>query len=161
MNLQIRSIQEKDKDFVRQALINLWGSDKIVYSGRVFDAGILPGFIANADNRAIGLLTYFVEGKSCQIISINALTPGKGIGTALLEKLKDIAKEKGCDKLLTITTNDAVAALAFYKSRGFFVKKIHKGAIALSRAIKPEIPLLGENGIPIEDEIELEMSLTD
>jgi hypothetical protein len=31
--------------------------------------------------------------------------------------------------------------------------------MSLARRIKPEIPLIGENGIPIRDEIELELML--
>ena len=35
--------------------------------------------------------------------------------------------------------------------------RVHRNAIADSRRLKPEIPLTGENGIPIRDEIELEI----
>ena len=37
---------------------------------------------------------------------------------------------------------------------------VHRGAVDESRKIKPEISLLGEYGIPIRDELELEMLLT-
>ena len=37
--------------------------------------------------------------------------------------------------------------------------QVHRNTIADSRRLKPEIPLLGEHGIPIRDEIELEMFL--
>ncbi len=36
---------------------------------------------------------------------------------------------------------------------------MHRGAVDESRKYKPEIPLLGMDGIPIRDEIELEMAL--
>jgi hypothetical protein len=36
---------------------------------------------------------------------------------------------------------------------------LHHNAIDLSRKLKPEIPLIGMDGIPIRDEIELEIIL--
>ena len=50
-------------------------------------------------------------------------------------------------------------ALQFYQKRGFDIVKLHINAVKQSRKIKPEIPLIGFNGIPIRHEIELEMNL--
>jgi hypothetical protein len=36
---------------------------------------------------------------------------------------------------------------------------VHRGAITEARRLKPEIPLLGIDDIPIRDEIELQMKL--
>jgi hypothetical protein len=36
---------------------------------------------------------------------------------------------------------------------------IHRGAVDESRKLKPGIPLIGAHGIPLRDEIELEMVL--
>jgi hypothetical protein len=58
-----------------------------------------------------------------------------------------------------ITTNDNLDALRFYQKRGFRIAGVRPNALDLSRRIKPEIPLVGEDGIPLRDEIELEMAL--
>jgi RimJ/RimL family protein N-acetyltransferase len=58
-----------------------------------------------------------------------------------------------------ITTNDNSDALKFYQKAGFRIVAVHRDAVALARRLKPEIPLVGENGIPIRDEIELELVL--
>jgi hypothetical protein len=58
-----------------------------------------------------------------------------------------------------ITTNDNVAALRFYQKRGFTLAALHKNALEQSRRLKPQIPLLGLDGIPLRDEIELEIFL--
>jgi hypothetical protein len=42
---------------------------------------------------------------------------------------------------------------------GFKIVAIHKDAIRDSRKLKPEIPEIGVDGIPITDEIELEIVL--
>jgi hypothetical protein len=36
---------------------------------------------------------------------------------------------------------------------------VHPGALERSRALKPSIPLIGFDGIPLRDEIELELLL--
>jgi len=51
-------------------------------------------------------------------------------------------------------------ALGFYQKRGFELVAVHRGAVNESRKIKPSIPLVGMNGIPLRDEIELEIKLT-
>ena len=43
--------------------------------------------------------------------------------------------------------------------RGFQITAIHPDAVTESRKIKPEIPLIGLEGIPLRDEIELSMEL--
>ncbi len=50
-------------------------------------------------------------------------------------------------------------ALRFYQKRGFVLVAVHRDAVAAARALKPEIPLIGEDGIPIRDELELELAL--
>ncbi|HJW89835.1 MAG TPA: hypothetical protein VJ436_04255 [Anaerolineales bacterium] len=58
-----------------------------------------------------------------------------------------------------ITTNDNLSALRFYQKRGFRLVHINRDAIALSRQLKPSITQIGMHGIPITDEIELEILL--
>jgi DNA-3-methyladenine glycosylase I len=57
------------------------------------------------------------------------------------------------------TTNDNLHSLGFYQRRGFELLSIRRGAVTESRKRKPGIPLLGENEIPLRDEIELELRL--
>jgi chloramphenicol 3-O-phosphotransferase len=71
----------------------------------------------------------------------------------------DALKERGCRRLWLITTNDNTLAQRFYENRGFAVKAVHKDAIAGSRKLKPELPEKGFAGIPIRDEIELELQI--
>jgi len=82
--------------------------------------------------------------------------PGRGVGTALIVAAEEVAQRAGCRRLWLITTNDNTHALRFYQKRGFVLAALHRNAVAASRARKPEIPLTGNDGIPIRDEIELE-----
>ena len=58
-----------------------------------------------------------------------------------------------------ITTNDNLNALRFYQKRGFVLAALYPNALERSRALKPSIPPIGMNGIPLRDEIELEMAI--
>lgn len=55
-----------------------------------------------------------------------------------------------------MTTNDNTHALRFYQKRGFVITAIRVNAMEEQRKKKP-IPLTGNDGIPIRDEIELEI----
>ena len=94
-----------------------------------------------------------------RICSLNSFIENKGIGTNLINKVKECAKQNNCQKLKLVTTNDNIRALEFYQRRGFVITKFYKNAIENSRKIKPQIPMFADNGLPIRDEIELEMIL--
>ena len=45
------------------------------------------------------------------------------------------------------------APLGFYQRRGYQFRELYVNAVDKARRIKPEIPLVADNGIPIRDEI--------
>lgn len=53
------------------------------------------------------------------------------------------------------TTNDNLHALRFYQKRGFDLFALHRFAVDRARKQKPQIPLFGNDNIPIRHEIEL------
>jgi ribosomal protein S18 acetylase RimI-like enzyme len=84
----------------------------------------------------------------------------RGVGSALLQLVDQVATEQGCRRLWLITTNDNVDALRFYQRRGFRLAALHRGAVDDCRArLKPEIPTVGDYGIPLRDELELDKQL--
>jgi ribosomal protein S18 acetylase RimI-like enzyme len=119
----------------------------------------LTGFVAERDREAVGLATYRIDGDECEIVTIDALVEGEGIGTALLDAVADAARAARCRRVWLITTNDNLRALRFYQRRGYVLVALHREAIAESRRLKPSIPETGEHGIPIRDELELELGL--
>lgn len=157
--MTIYPIEEKDREWVKQALVNLWGSEEMVSRGKLIQLNDLPGFIAEEDGRKVGLVTCRIEGQKCEIVSINSLTPGKGIGNMLLGKVEETAEESGCKKLVVITTNDNQKALVFYEKNGFTITLVRKDIMEEYRKLKPEIPLMGIDGILLTDEIELEKTI--
>lgn len=161
MNYKIRPIEGKDRPFVVTSLKNLWGSERMAVRGKLVNISFLDGLLAEEEGRVVCLVTYLIENTDCDITSLNALTPGKGVGTSLIEEVKKIAKEQNCLRVTVVTTNDNTKALHFYQKRGFVISVLYKNIMEEERKLKPEIPLFGEDGIPLRDEIELEMILTE
>jgi hypothetical protein len=78
----------------------------------------------------------------------------------LLAAAIEDARTRRCRRLWLITTNDNVDALRFYQRRGLRLRRLHAGAVDRSRAtLKPSIPDIGDHGIAIRDELELELSI--
>jgi N-acetylglutamate synthase-like GNAT family acetyltransferase len=108
----------------------------------------------------VGVLTYRVNGMDCEVTTLYAAAPGRGIGSALMESALATARAAGCDRIWLVTTNDNVDALRFYQRRGFRLAELHPGAVDASRAtLKPSIPEVGDHGIPLHDELVLEQWL--
>jgi ribosomal protein S18 acetylase RimI-like enzyme len=159
LKFQIRPLNKDDKARVTSLLKEHWGSVKMVTRGKIHKADELPGFVAVQEGKPAGLLTYQINGKECEITSMNSLAENKGIGSALIDAVKNAVVTAGCKRLWLITTNDNTAALHFWQKRGFSLVAIYRNTIEQSRRLKPEIPLTGNDDIPIRDEIELEMIL--
>jgi ribosomal protein S18 acetylase RimI-like enzyme len=155
----VRPIGGDDRTWVRGLLEERWGSATIVARGRTHDAASLPGFVALVDGKPAGLVTCFDEGEECEVVSLDSLDEGRGVGSALIQAASRFARERGCRRLVLVTTNDNLHALRFYQRRGFRLVALHPGEIDRLREIKPQISELGHDGIPIRDEIELEQLL--
>jgi ribosomal protein S18 acetylase RimI-like enzyme len=132
----------------------------VVGHGVVYRPHQLPGLIATDAGEIVGLLTYTIDGDACEIVTIDAVVEGRGIGSLLIESVEGVAREAGCARLWLVTTNDNVRAQGFYRAKGFDVVAVHAGAVAVSREQKPSIPLVNEAGVPIQDEIEVERRLS-
>ena len=105
------------------------------------------------------MLMYIVDGDSCEVLTLHVADQWRGVGSALLREVGRVAREAGCRRMWLITTNDNVDALRFYQRRGFHLAKLHAGGIVRGRKLKPEIPAIGEYGIPIHDELDLHKEL--
>ena len=159
MTLKIKVIQSKDRPFISEIVKKLWGDEIIIVHGEIFQTSTLDGLKALLNDQIIGFLHYQCRTDECEIITLASLVEGQGVGSALIEVIERITLENGCRKLSVITTNDNLHALGFYQRRGFHLAALFSGSINSSRKIKPAIPAIGENNIPIRDELCLEKTL--
>ncbi|MFC1482141.1 GNAT family N-acetyltransferase, partial [Candidatus Neomarinimicrobiota bacterium] len=155
--MRIQHLQEQHRGWARTLLRERWGSPKLVTRGVLHHADELPGFIALESDQPVGLITYSLQNGDCEVVSLDSLVSGRGIGSSLVNAVAEEASQEGCRRVWLITTNDNTKALRFYQMIGFELVKVHRDAIKESRILKPEIPEKGMDNIPIRDEVELEM----
>jgi ribosomal protein S18 acetylase RimI-like enzyme len=157
--MNIRPKTAEDEGWVRGLLSEHWGGTMVVAHGRRFEADRLAALVAG--ERA-GLATYRISdnGREAELVTLDAAVPRRGVGTALVAGLVELLRGRGVTILRLTTTNDNLTALRFYQRRGFRIVAVHPGAMVAARRLKPTIPELGEHGIPIRDEIELELVLS-
>jgi GNAT superfamily N-acetyltransferase len=160
--IRIRPIEEADRPVLPRLIRELWGTEIVLGRGTAYEPATLSGFFAEAGDDPpgpVGLLTYAIDGDALEIVTINAFERVRGAGTALIEAAVDAAHAHGCTRLRLTTTNDNLDALRFYQRRGFRLTEVRPGAVDRARQTKPEIPELGEYGIPLRDELDLEREI--
>ncbi|WP_433439030.1 GNAT family N-acetyltransferase [Nonomuraea sp. CA-141351] len=160
MAMSVRAVEPQDLADVTRVLTESWGGSTVVAMGRgeLVDAAAQPGFVAELDGELAGIITYAQRGDSVEIITINAVIPGKGVGATLLDAVRAVATERGAARLWLITTNDNTHALRFYQRYGFDLIGLHRHGVDRARKLKPSIPAEAD-GIPIRHELELELPL--
>lgn len=159
MELSIRPMTSNDKNWIND-LFRGGGAEFIVTRGRKIYPAEIKGFCAiDESGEKAGLITYEVIGEQCEIVTLDALKKFSGIGTKLIEKVKQEVIKRNCKRIWLITTNDNLEAIRFYQRRGFTIAAVHVNALEYSRKIKPSIPITGLYNIPLRDEIEFEMML--
>ena len=138
--MEYREIDSANRPLMHAFLREHWFSTTMVLRGREIDMTQAEGFFAQEGEHILGLVTYLVTGDVLEILSLDSLRENQGI--------------------VLITTNDNLRALQFYQKRGFDMAHLFRGALEVSRKLKPEIPLIGAHGIPLRHEIEFEMLLS-
>ena len=149
----------QNRQQVNRFLEEHWFSTDMIVRGTRIDMTKAQGILARDGGGIAGLLTYAVRGGVCEILSLDSLRPGEGIGTSLVGRAVEIARRERCEKVIVVTTNDNINAIRFYQKRGLDMARLYRNALDVSRKMKPEIPLIGENDIPLKHEIEFEMKL--
>jgi GNAT superfamily N-acetyltransferase len=144
-----------DRHWIESILSERWGGTLAIVNGEAIDLLTHPALIAGERD---GLAIFRLVPRP-ELLLLDALTPNAGVGTALLESLIARLRDHGEPRLFATTTNDNRNALSFYKKRGFRVFETRVGAVDRARALKPSIPAVAANGIPIRDELELVINI--
>jgi GNAT superfamily N-acetyltransferase len=143
------------------AFLDEHGGRAIARRDELADSSQHPAVVAEEDGVVVGVLTYIIAGPTCEILTLHSARSWQGIGSKLVADVVALAADRGCTTCTVTTTNDNVDALRFYQRRGFRIVEVRRDAVDRSREnLKPVIPLLGDYGIPLRDEIELVRDLT-
>lgn len=157
--MEIRSLQPADWDWSNALVARHFDSPRVVSRGRLHNAHELPGFVAVSDGLPVGLLLYRIDTDGLEVVVLIAERPREGIGRTLLDSARGAARSAGCSRVWLVTTNDNLPAQAFYQALGWGLVAVHRGEVARSRLLKPEIPETGLDGIPIDDELEFALDV--
>lgn len=159
--MSIKAITIHNRDRMIQFFEEHWWSSQMIISSGIYNCDQLDGYIYEEAEEILGLLTYVFHEEALEVISLDSVQEGQGIGSKLMQAVELLAKQKGLLKITLLTTNDNLNALKFYQKRGYRIVKVIPDAVTKARAIKPSIPLIGDKGIPLHDELQLEKLLVD
>jgi len=156
---EIRAATSGDREAIVALLMDRWGGETLIVHDTVYRPADLPAFVAVDGPDLVGLVTYEPGIESWHVLSLDSLVPGRGIGSALLDRVEGTARAVCCPRVTLVTTNDNLDAIRFYQRRGYRIASIDPGAVDRARRTKPSIPLIGLHGIPIRDEVTLVKNL--
>lgn len=157
--MDCKRITDPDRDLINAFIKEHWFTTTMIIRGREIDMTRVEGFYFSEGHSVTGLLTYMVYDHILEITSLDSIRENQGTGSRLLEAVRQEARDRGCQKIVLITTNDNIHAIRFYQKRGFDMVRLFHNSIEASRKLKPEIPLIGDNDIPLRHEIEFEMDV--
>ena len=153
-------IQDSDRDAIRQFITEHWHAPHICIRDKLYYPHQAEAFIERRDGKIAALVTYEQQGDAILMITQNSIEPGAGIGASLVLKVIEEARKRKVRRIWLTTTNDNLKSMGFYQRMGFRLVAIHRDAvIGGRRSLKPELPEFGVNGLPILDEIEMELIL--
>jgi len=156
---EISQVDTLISEKIQSILVETWGSHYLAVNGKLWDSRTMPGFAAVWEGTVLGYLLYEYHSGVCEIMVLESVVQNIGIASALIEQLKQTSKSKGVNRIIVQTSNDNTHAFRFYQRRGFTIREVRLGALDAARQLKPSIPLTGEEGIPLRDEIEFEIEV--
>lgn len=156
-SVTVRPITPSDTEFVRGQLVRHFVSPEIWSRDVPFRADALPGFLGEVGGVPCGHITVHHGERETEVITLVSERENIGLGHALLSRAIEESRSRGDWRLFLTTSNDNLRALGFYQRRGIRIVAVIPGAIDRSRAREGGIPTHAANGIPIHDELELEI----
>jgi ribosomal protein S18 acetylase RimI-like enzyme len=158
--VRIHRVNDEDRPWISDTIASAFASPRIVSRGRVVDdASKLDGYHAELDGHSIGVALWLEVDDDAELVAIVTTYRGVGAGVALLDAVVGHAREVGWKRLWLITTNDNTDALRIYQRAGWQWTGFFRNRAEESRALKPELPTIGQHGIPIAHELEFEFPL--
>ena len=127
--------------------------------GELIQTTDLPGYVALLGGRRAGVVLVHVRGNELEIVAISTSRRRRGVGRALVEQCVVEARRRECRRVWLVTTNNNIAAIAFYQRLGMDLCAFRRYAVRAARLLKPSIPLRDSAGLPIDHELEFELLL--
>jgi ribosomal protein S18 acetylase RimI-like enzyme len=133
------------------------GGRRQVRLDRVIDVLDGPELLGAWEDTALVGVACWLGEESVELAALGVApgVRGRGVGAALLDAVVAAARHGGAREVWLVTTNDNLTALGLYQRHGFRITRVVRGGVDRARKLKPEIPLVADNGIPVHDELVL------
>lgn len=154
-DIDIVVMDDTTREAAHELMRAQWG-DRVVSLGRVVDPFDIPARVAMSGGVFAGVAAYLIEADELEVVALASTGAVSGVGRALMDEMVSVARQAGLRRVRLITTNDNLQAIGFYQIIGMTIARVGVNAMEEARKLKPEIPLTGNQGIPIRDEIEFE-----
>jgi ribosomal protein S18 acetylase RimI-like enzyme len=155
--LTIRPATAADRPHIAELANYFWGEVEIECFDHSYQVDGLPAYVACDGDEIVGMASYAREGNTFNLVMLNVLPRWQGRGTAraLIAAVIQEARVDSAERVIVATTNDDLPALGLYQRLGFTITDVlvgrvleHHGGIEL-----------GFDGIPVRDEIQMELRL--
>ena len=144
---------------VRQAFAEHWGG-LVVTPERTYTADQVEAFEAlDASGESVATVSLHREPGGAEIVTLDALVHGQRYGRRALVLVEEMLAADGRGHTRLFTTNDNLRAITIYLRTGYRVVAVHLDGMDRVRALKPSVPLIGADGIPLRDMWELRKEL--
>jgi GNAT superfamily N-acetyltransferase len=146
-----------EKKQVEKLCFDTYGEIDFIEMGKWYDVRKMNNLVALKDKKVIGFASWKKE-KNRLFLLVVLVEPNYlrlGVGTALLEKIKEIARKVKVKSILTPISNDDLVSYVFYHLNGFRLSGVDL-RLPKKRHGKEE---KGFWGLPCRDEFYLECKL--
>lgn len=154
-------IEPVDQEYIRRHWEKTWGLP-IVSIDRTYEPADVSGLVWRDEwGEPQGLITWHIEGDRAELVTLDAYQQGRHIGGRLLDGAETELCRRGVRHATIVTTNDNLRAIAFYVRRGYRIVRVELDDVDRVRKLKPGVPRLGQDGIPLRDMFALEKELAE
>lgn len=88
--VEVMDVPAGDRRLVRYLMEHAW--DRVARRSALVDTTHLPGLLALSDGAVVGVLAYQFADEACEVVVIHASERLAGIGTAMLDRMVEIAR---------------------------------------------------------------------
>jgi len=155
--LTIRPADETDHPAIVKLATHFWGGTEIERFGEKHQVDQLPAYVACDGDEIVGAASYARDDDVIRLIMLNILPQWQGRGAArgLIAAVIQEAQAQEIARLSLAASNDDLPALGLYQRFGFRITGVMVGRLASQK----DTIEIGFDGIPIRDEIHLELEL--
>jgi ribosomal protein S18 acetylase RimI-like enzyme len=153
VDFAVRQATDADRSAIEAICDQAYGETDVDVFGKTYDVLSGTNIIAEKDGELLGLISVAIDHGDAvmTLMSVYPQYQGKGVGSALVDDVLELASERGLASVRTAVTNDDVSTLYFFLRHGFTIYDCAIGEVV--DRLGSAVP--GFSGIPVRDEIRL------